>query len=63
MASAFVPDHEIIVVTKDMAELPQQCYDVRVAVFISEQGEFIHRSWALVISYKVAVTTRLPHRY
>jgi len=46
MASASAPDHEIIVVTPDMAELRQQCYDVRVAVFVGEQGEFTHRSWA-----------------
>jgi len=40
MASTSAPDHEIIAVTPDMAELRQQCYDVRVAVFVNEQGEF-----------------------
>jgi hypothetical protein len=40
MASASAPDYEIIVVTPDMTELRQQCYDVRVAVFVDEQGEF-----------------------
>ena len=39
MAPASVLDHEILVVTPDMAELRQQCYDVRVAVFVGEQGE------------------------
>lgn len=33
-----VPKHEIISVTVDQTELKQQCYDVRVAVFIHEQG-------------------------
>ena len=49
MASASAPDHEIIVVTPDMAELRQQCYDIRVAVFIDEQGESTHRSWLAVL--------------
>lgn len=43
MASASAPDHQIIVVTPDMTELRQQCYDIRIAVFVSEQGKFIRR--------------------
>lgn len=42
MASASAPDHEIIAVTPDMSGLCQQCYDIRVAVFIKEQGGFPH---------------------
>ena len=38
------PDHEIIAVTPEMTELRQQCYDIRVAVFVDEQGEFAHQS-------------------
>lgn len=47
MPSALVPDHEIITVTPDMTDLRQQCYDVRVAVFVEEQGKFIY---SLVLS-------------
>ncbi|KAF9788415.1 acyl-CoA N-acyltransferase [Thelephora terrestris] len=38
MAPVSAPDHEIIVVTPEMNELRQQCYDIRIAVFVSEQG-------------------------
>ena len=48
MAAASAPDHEIITVTSGMVELRQQCYDVRVAVFVDEQGEFAHWSWIVV---------------
>lgn len=41
-ASASAPDHEIIAVTPDMAELRQQCHDIRIAVFVDEQGD-LHR--------------------
>lgn len=40
MVSASAPDHEIIEVTPDMNELRQQCHDIRIAVFVDEQGEF-----------------------
>ena len=39
MASTAAPDHEIIEVTPDMTELRQQCYNIRVAVFVDEQGK------------------------
>ena len=48
MTSASAPDHEIITVTPDMTDLRQQCYDIRVTVFIKEQGEFAHRFWFVV---------------
>ena len=44
MASASPPDHEIIAVTPDMVKFRQQCYDIRVAVFVNEQGGFTYRS-------------------
>ena len=47
MPSASVPDHEIITVTPDMTDLHQQCYDIRVAVFVEEQGQSIY---SLVLS-------------
>ena len=46
MTSASAPDHEIITVTPDMVELRQQCYDIRVAVFVDEQGQLTYRSWS-----------------
>jgi hypothetical protein len=41
MAPVSAPDHEIIVVTPEINELRQQCYDIRIAVFVSEQGELL----------------------
>ncbi|KAF9652508.1 acyl-CoA N-acyltransferase [Thelephora ganbajun] len=38
MTSASTPEHEIIIVTPEMTMLWQQCYDIRVAVFVVEQG-------------------------
>ena len=40
MASASAPDHEIIMVTPEMTELRRQCHDIRITVFVNEQGEF-----------------------
>jgi predicted GNAT family N-acyltransferase len=39
MAPVSAPGHEITVVTPERNELRQQCYDIRIAVFVSEQGE------------------------
>ena len=49
MASASSPDHEMIVVTPDMAELRQQCFGVRIAVFVGEQGELLSTNLGLCV--------------
>ena len=41
MASVPILNHEIITATPDMIDLRQQCYDIRVTVFVEELGEFV----------------------
>lgn len=51
MAPVSAHDHEIILVTPEMTELRQQCYDIRVAVFVSEQGKLLLDFNSLSSSY------------